>query len=202
MGEAFSKRLREYEAMSMARFAKQAQQDQAWIAMLTRNLWNTPAGATAPNLVPLPALPKALVAGPIVGWRLWAVDRDGILYGVGHRKAWPMGEPMRAACVSEGWVRHPAPVAGCQCGVYGVKQREMVPVWTYHANEGEQIVLGQVALWGRVIEHRDGYRAEWGYPARIVVTRARPMPGFPSSRRMAAWWEKIGENYGIAVETE
>lgn len=33
--------------------------------------------------------------------------------------------------------------------------------------KGEQFVYGQIALWGRVIEHEDGYRAQFGYPLKI-----------------------------------
>lgn len=30
-------------------------------------------------------------------------------------------------------------------------------------------VAGTVALWGRVVEHEHGYRAEWGYPQRLSL---------------------------------
>ena len=46
------------------------------------------------------------------------------------------------------------------------------------AREVRAQVLGEVALWGTIIEHRDGYRAEFGYPLRLSVPSA-PMPGFP-----------------------
>jgi hypothetical protein len=30
-------------------------------------------------------------------------------------------------------------------------------------------VVGTVALWGRVVEHEHGFRAEWGYPQRLSL---------------------------------
>lgn len=30
-------------------------------------------------------------------------------------------------------------------------------------------VVGTVALWGRVLEHEHGFRAEWGYPQRLTL---------------------------------
>jgi len=45
-------------------------------------------------------------------------------------------------------------------------------------------VLGEVALWGKLVEHEDGYRAEHAMvrrvivPARLVIHVAVPPPGF------------------------
>ena len=45
-------------------------------------------------------------------------------------------------------------------------------------------MLGEVALWGKVVEHEDGYRAEHAMvrrlvvPARLVIRVAVPPPGF------------------------
>ena len=32
-------------------------------------------------------------------------------------------------------------------------------------------LYGRISLWGRVVEHEQGFRAEFGYPSQIVVPR-------------------------------
>ncbi|GBC86220.1 hypothetical protein HRbin12_00206 [bacterium HR12] len=102
---------------------------------------------------------------PVVAWRTWilAGSRDGedlrLLPLFGDRRPWPPREPMRASCVRRG--RHPVPDLTCTCGVYAT-----------HGLAGlrrarDPAVLGTVALWGRVVEHTAGYRAEYGYPQRL-----------------------------------
>ena len=36
------------------------------------------------------------------------------------------------------------------------------------------VAYGKVALWGRVIEHEHGYRAQYAYPQSIVVPASVP----------------------------
>ena len=78
-------------------------------------------------------------------------------------------------------------------GVYAVKQRAQVIM-----TEVERFqVLGQVALWGTVIEHRDGYRAQFGYP--MVIHLTPPMPGFPQPDFITTLAEQIRHHYGCEV---
>ena len=58
-------------------------------------------------------------------------------------------------------------------------------------------VVGEVALWGRVIEHTLGYRAEYAYPIRLFRPPS-PMPGFPQP--VQAPLEQLAALYGIPVE--
>jgi hypothetical protein len=39
----------------------------------------------------------------------------------------------------------------------------------YGGSNDTGIALGRVALWGRIVEHELGYRAEYAYPSAIVV---------------------------------
>ncbi|HEX7277899.1 MAG TPA: hypothetical protein VF244_11035 [Acidimicrobiales bacterium] len=61
-------------------------------------------------------------------------------------------------------VPHPAPAHSCTCGIYayrdGVDIRE---------DRADPYVLGEVNLWGRVIEHESGYRAQFAYPKRLAL---------------------------------
>jgi hypothetical protein len=102
------------------------------------------------------------IAEPVEGWRGWrlAVDRGRpVLIPLGRGKAWPGRRPLVAQC----WRRrrHHAPVVACTCGIYAVPDRAQLR----HARS--PAVVGPVALWGRVVVHTSGWRAELGYPQRL-----------------------------------
>ena len=106
---------------------------------------------------------SATYGEPLIAWRTWNLTARGRrlrLAPVGdHRMAWPPRERVRAVCARRR--SHVAPDPTCTCGVHASKsvaalQRARGPV-----------VLGTVALWGRVIEHELGYRASFGYPQRL-----------------------------------
>jgi hypothetical protein len=102
---------------------------------------------------------------PILAWRAWALstDRDWteprLRPVVGSPRPWPPLEPARAAC--RRFRRHPTPDVGCTCGLHALVEPEALR-WTR-----DPVVVGTVALWGRVVEHERGYRAEFGYPQRL-----------------------------------
>jgi hypothetical protein len=106
---------------------------------------------------------SAMYGEPLIAWRTWnltARRRRLRLAPVGdYRNAWPPRDRVRAVCARRR--SHVAPDPACTCGVHASKwiaalQRARGPV-----------VLGTVALWGRVIEHELGYRASFGYPQRL-----------------------------------
>jgi hypothetical protein len=105
---------------------------------------------------------------PVTGWRAWALARtpDGrpelrpIIYS-GER--WPAGQVARAECPPHAMSGHRAPVADCTCGLYAVDGLDRLPAVT-----GRDItVIGSVSVWGTLIEHESGLRAELGYPDRL-----------------------------------
>jgi hypothetical protein len=100
---------------------------------------------------------------PLVAWRTWNLTtrrRRLRLVPVGdYRKAWYPRDRVRAVCAR--WRSHPAPDPTCTCGVHASKS-----IVTLQRVRGP-VVLGTVALWGRVIEHELGYRASFGYPQRL-----------------------------------
>lgn len=83
-------------------------------------------------------------AGEIIGWRAWYV-RGGLLVSMAVAAKWIPGQPMTGDPKTS--------------GVHAFKERKRV-LYTY-GNIGI-IVIGRVALWGEVIEHEMGYRAEFG----------------------------------------
>lgn len=81
---------------------------------------------------------------------------------------------MRARCIHAGPVHFDresgallrAPRPGCTCGIYAFKAEGNddyagLPVW------------GTVRLWGRIIEHGEGYRAEFAYPHELHAEDVR-----------------------------
>ena len=102
---------------------------------------------------------------PIVAWRAWALTghRDGtelLLRPVAKRaRTWRPREVVEASCRTSRW--HEAPDPACTCGLHGTHGIEVLRKTKCPA------VLGRVALWGRVIEHEQGYRAQFAYPQRL-----------------------------------
>ena len=112
------------------------------------------------------AIPDAI--GPVTAWRVWALGRtpDGqpelrpIIYS-GER--WPAREEARAECPPHARNGHRAPDPECTCGLYAVDGLDRLP-----AVMGRDVtVIGSVALWGTMVEHDSGFRAELGYPGRL-----------------------------------
>jgi len=72
---------------------------------------------------------------------------------------------LRAICVEVG---HPAPADRCNCGLYANPDLEAL---RQHGLclAPDVIVLGQVALWGKVVDDEPNYRGEFAYPARLSL---------------------------------
>lgn len=107
---------------------------------------------------------------PVIGYRLWRWDSWGLRSF--NDMPWIPEQPMAAQCritrkhrAVEGLPLHDhdAPHADCRCGVYAAKRlddlRDM-PCW----NIG---VHGEVFLWGVIVEHELGWRAEFAYPKTL-----------------------------------
>ena len=111
------------------------------------------------------ALPVESAAEAVVAWRAWALTGrpDGTELRLrpvaGRSRPWPAGRPAQAVCR---FVRlHRAPHPSCTCGLHGTFGLDLL------RRTRTPTVLGRVALWGKVIEHEHGYRAEFGYPQRL-----------------------------------
>jgi hypothetical protein len=100
---------------------------------------------------------------PAIGWRAWSLtERDGglRLSSLTRAQDWEPGEPFRAICDRR---RHSAPGRLCSCGVYaGADPEELA-----HLGRIAGAVVGQVSMWGNVVEHSRGVRATYAYPARL-----------------------------------
>jgi hypothetical protein len=92
--------------------------------------------------------------GEITAWRVWRLGKEGIVYSPIINVPWWPGEIMRAS-----------PHVRADDGIYASKSRPEIR-WPPSARASWPLVVGRVLLWGVVIEHEKGYRAE---NARIVA---------------------------------
>jgi preprotein translocase subunit YajC len=111
---------------------------------------------------------------PVVGYRVWHWDATGLKSLNGE--PWLPGRPLAAGCRAAacGTIvgraeamrgAHDPPQTDCTCGIYAAKNLEHLRQFNY---EGRGI-YGEVYLWGTVVEHRFGWRAELGYPKSLFL---------------------------------
>lgn len=114
---------------------------------------------------------------PLTGHRGWNINAMGFLCSANHNhtgRVWPAKKAMRARCPTCG-LNHfgadgkllRAPVKECSCGLYAYKPNVPNRDWS------QLPITGEVKLWGRVIEHEHGYRAEYAYPSSLVAHEDR-----------------------------
>jgi hypothetical protein len=109
-------------------------------------------------------------AGVMVGWRAWRLVREGgsvVLHSVIQDHRWPPRAAMQAEC----GLGHTPPVLSCRCGLYAARSREWLQGLRYHypSNVREIFVIGEVELWGELVEADEGFRSQFAYPRRILV---------------------------------
>lgn len=119
-------------------------------------------------------------AEPILAWRIWRLRADAdrglvepLLESCVYGDPWAPQRTFAAECPDH---RRPAP--SCGCGVYAVTTREAALGWARWAQSAlpHPIVLGRVQLWGRVLPHSAGYRAELAYPYELEVLPGEGLP--------------------------
>jgi hypothetical protein len=119
-------------------------------------------------------------AAPVVGWRAWVVTETakGLRLGsVLHDEVWTPGTTALATCrrredfFAEPLPPHPTPSSGCACGLHAA--RDPVDALSYLRGRNESTtvcrILGEVALWGRLVETEAGWRAQAAYPVRLYA---------------------------------
>ena len=113
---------------------------------------------------------------PIVGYRAWTWDTKGLRSLCGHR--WHPGLALAARCRASAVVgtiagraeaandAHDAPEANCTCGIYAAKSIEHLRKNGYDRCG----IYGEVCLWGTVVEHEWGWRAQLAYPRNFFLS--------------------------------
>jgi hypothetical protein len=103
----------------------------------------------------------------IVGHRAWRIVEKGDqvrLMSLTNRKLWPPRRALQAECRR----KHDPPEVDCRCGIYAASSPELLAEMHYPHHDGK-VALGEVSLWGTVIEAERGYRATLAYPRRLLI---------------------------------
>jgi hypothetical protein len=129
------------------------------------------------------------------GWRAWKVRKKEskagmtLLQSVSHDDAfWQPRVPMEAVCKHD---CGDVPGDQCRCGLYAAMTlphlKTMRHYFDYDPNESFRLI-GKVALWGKVIEGTQGWKATYGYPSELYLP-------------FEAWHlhNDLKESYGVPV---
>ena len=108
---------------------------------------------------------------PIIGYRVWKWENTGLKSLCGER--WKPSQSLAARCkastiVGRADVVHDVrdiPQANCTCGVYAVKALDHFRSAGYERFG----IHGEVYLWGTVVEHELGWRAQFAYPKTLFL---------------------------------
>jgi hypothetical protein len=141
----------------------------------------------------------------IVGWRLWRITRRRRqirLSSLFLDDVWPWLEPLEARCAVPGigWRRsqrrHTAPHADCDCGIHATLWSRVAPEVSRHGRlRSVGFVVGEVALWGSVVECQFGWRSSFAYPQRMFALIPSRAHELELARVVSAL-----ESYGVPVE--
>ena len=103
-------------------------------------------------------------AGEIVAHRCWRHVGCGWLQSIAVETIWPITEPMTGEVAHNG-----------VSGIHAFKsERRALDSYALSATRAHPLVFGTVALWGTVIEHEHGWRAEFGKILSVdVITGVR-----------------------------
>lgn len=134
-----------------------------------------------PRPAPPPELELTFETEPVVGWRAWKVVTHRMHGGMSEprlqsltgRETWKPMTRCEAACTPQnlfGYGRtgdtHEAPWPSCQCGIWAVRDRESLP---RDGMRGGIVCVGEIAMWGRVLEFKRGWRARYAYPKTLTL---------------------------------
>lgn len=124
---------------------------------------------------------------PIVGHRVWQWGATGVksLNGIG----WPPGQPLAFECREQRC--HETPQANCTCGIYASKTLDHLRSLGYLENR----IHGEVSLWGSVVEHEEGWRAQFAYPRNFTV----PLSMVPLGMSRLGLWVTSLSAYGCDI---
>ena len=104
---------------------------------------------------------EGIRVGEIIAYRCWPI-KNGFLWSTAADRAWAPGEPMKAG---ENHIRD-------GLGIYAFKDMSRC----IHEFGGESfyrcgVAYGSVVLWGEIVEHQLGYRAEYAAVRSIEFVR-------------------------------
>jgi hypothetical protein len=130
----------------------------------------------------------------VVGWRVWglctsdaahvraAASAPLILVSTFMNSVWYPGKVMKACCGAN-ILRH---------GIHAFTTPAEAIAYMSEGRKPIRHVFGEVSLWGRVVIHERGYRAECAYPRHIFVPKA-----YRGSRDLV---NELRRSYGVETD--
>jgi hypothetical protein len=103
-------------------------------------------------------------------------------------EVWHPGRAMKARCplLSLSGIVHSSPQENCTCGIYALKRP-----WPPGSIHPRFPICGEVYLWGKIIEHRAGWRAQYAYPKSFTLQ---------SLHSKLLTWEQQSKPYSTAIQ--
>ncbi|HEV2811396.1 MAG TPA: hypothetical protein VGV93_13485 [Acidimicrobiales bacterium] len=131
---------------------------------------------------------------PVIAWRYWQVAAGTtVLSSVTYKRwVWEPGQPLRAVCVGTG---HAAPAQRCACGIHGSMDLTSLRDHGLCLAPATPLVMGTVALWGKIVPDQRSWRGEFAYPTELSVVRESVAEG-----ALAALLDGLAD-YAVAVGT-
>lgn len=142
---------------------------------------------------------------PIVAWRIWQIPTDGDKRLLHSISASAYGRYYSNNAWSR--IRHHesdmVPVMKSKHGIHAWKHRHDAEKYCFnlvdtfdrhfghHSKQIPELILGEVYLWGKIIEHRHGYRAQYAYPKKLIHDKR-----FNNLESI----KELSRNYGIDYE--
>lgn len=133
-----------------------------------------------------------LLMEPVTAWRVWAAGIVGNQWRLfsplrPDGAMWEPHQPLEAQhdglrITPYGWMCEcrESPCNSYEdlsygCGIYALKPSHATVLFDYAAkysaprffDNGTALIVGAVWLWGRIVEHACGYRAQYGYPKGV-----------------------------------
>jgi hypothetical protein len=130
---------------------------------------------------------------PVVGYRVWQWDALGLKSLNGIR--WHPGEAFTAECRTQGCNEVPRP--DCTCGVYASKSLDHLRQLGYMQHR----IYGEVCLWGTLIEHEGGWRAQFAYPKNLILPLSAVPLGMSSVESRITTLAAYGSDIFVLGET-
>ena len=101
---------------------------------------------------------------PFTAYRAWQWDADGVKSL--NNAAWTPGVAFEACCEAVNLAPlHQCPDEDCTCGMYaGINLEHLISI--NYASSG---IHGEVSLWGKLLRHSLGWRAQYDYPKFFII---------------------------------
>ena len=134
-----------------------------------------------PRKLPDPELELPDLDEAELGWRAWSVAYDLPRFGLPPKLYsatfkgyyWAPGRAAQAEC-KKGCLPDNLPGRSCNCGFYAAKSAKHLLALGYasrcHNIQGGKVgVIGEVAIWGKLIEGGQGWRSQYAYPTKLYI---------------------------------